>query len=393
MQRARIYLSRGAPDADAAAKALDLVLEYQPDSAEGHYLLEQVHRYRRNNELRQRELSEVLRLNANFLAARIELSQLLLGKDPKGALSTIDSAPEDQRQELALRIQRIWPLLDLNRVEEARTAIAALLSTGNSEVLLQNAVLHMRQNNFAASRATAEKALETNPADVRALELIMRCSVGDKRLQDGIEIVRRHAVQHTTISAVQMFLGRVELHAGNVGKARAAFEAAKAADPGTLDAVWSLIDLDIAERKLEDARRRIAPLIRGPNDIAATAKLGLIEQMAGNYKAASEHYRRVMQTNPREVAVLNNLAYILTEFLDNPTEALRYAQAAKELQPESAAVDDTLGWTYYKMGLYPSAVRHLELAVKREPSAARNEHLAMAQAKSGRRTNDRNPQP
>ena len=393
VQRARIYLSRGAPDADAAAKDLDLVLEYQPDSAEGHYLLAQVHRYRRNNELRQRELSEVLRLNANFLAARIELSQLLLGKDPKGALSTIDSAPEDQRQELALRIQRIWPLLDLNRVEEARTAIAALLSTGNSEVLLQNAVLHMRQNNFAASRAAAEKALETNPTDVRALELIMRCSVGDKRLQDGIEIVRRHAVQHTTISAVQMFLGRVELHAGNVGKARAAFEAAKAADPGTLDAVWSLIDLDIAERKLEDARRRIAPLIRGPNDIAATAKLGLIEQMAGNYKAASEHYRRVMQTNPREVAVLNNLAYILTEFLDNPTEALRYAQAAKELQPESAAVDDTLGWTYYKMGLYPSAVRHLELAVKREPSAARNEHLAMAQAKSGRRTNDRNPQP
>jgi tetratricopeptide (TPR) repeat protein len=389
VQRARIYLFRGAPD--PAAKDLDLVLEYQPDSAEGHYLLAQVHRYRGNNELRQRELSEALRLNPNHSPARIELSQLLLGKDPKGALSIVDSAPEDQKQELALRIQRIWPLLDLNRVEEARTAIAALLSTGTSEVMLQNAVLHMRQNNFAASRAIAENVLLTNPADVRALELIMRCSVGDKRLDDGIEIVRRHAGQHTTLSAVQMFLGRVELHAGNVGKARAAFETAKAADPSALDAVWSLTDLDIAERKLDDARRRITPLVGSSNDIAATAKLGIIEQLSGNYKAASEHYRKVLQTKPREVAVLNNLAYILTEFLDNPTEALRYAQTAKELQPESAAVDDTLGWTYYKMGLYPSAVRHLELAVKREPSPTRSEHLAMAQAKSGRRTNGRTP--
>jgi hypothetical protein len=38
------------------------------------------------------------------------------------------------------------------------------------------------------------------------------------------------------------------------------------------------------------------------------------------------------------------------------------------------------------MGLYPSAVRHLEMAVKREPNTARNAHLTMANAKNGDRT-------
>src|SRR4030095_5214690 len=130
VQRARVYLSRGTPD--IAENDLRLVLQYQPDSAEAHYLIAQVHYHRRNVELQQRELSEALRLDPRYSAARFELSRLLIRKDPKGALSIIDSAPEDQQHVLASRIQRIWPLLELKRLDEERTAIDALLGTGNS---------------------------------------------------------------------------------------------------------------------------------------------------------------------------------------------------------------------------------------------------------------------
>lgn len=362
-----------------------MALQYQPESAEAHYLIAQVHGYQKRDRLQQQELAEAIRLEPRYTTARVALSRLLTSKDPKGALDVADSAPEPQRQELALRIQRIWPLLELNRVEEAREGITALSSTGNSEVLLQDAVLRMRQRDCAAARASAQKALAANPAEVRALELILRCSAGEQRPGDGLEIVRRHASQNGAIAAVQMFLGRAEMQAGNRVQARTAFKAARAASAGAPDADLALIDLDIAERKLDDARRRVSLLPGGSGDAAASAKLGLIEQVAGNYRAASEHYRKVLQTNPREVFVLNSLAYILAEFIGNPAEALPYAQAAKELAPENAAVDDTLGWTYYKMGLYPKAVRHLELAVERGASARRHAHLAMAYARSGNR--------
>lgn len=381
LQRARIHLSRFRPD--AAHSDLQMVLEHQRDSPEAHYLIAQVHRLQNMGNLQQQELTEVLRLSPRYLAARLELVRLLTGKDPKGALVILDSAPSEQRQESALRVQRIWPLIELNRIEEAQNAISNLIGLENPEVLLQDAVMRLRRKDFAGSQASAQKALTKNPADVRALELILRSYVGEKRSADGMVLIRHHASQNRSIAPVQLFLGRVEIQAGNISLARAAFEAAKQAAPESQEADWSLIDLDLAERKLDDARHRVTLLLGGPNKAAATAKLGLIEQTAGNYLAASEHYKKVLESNPRALVPLNSLAYILTEFLNKPAEALRYAQAAKEIAPDNAGVDDTLGWTYYRMGLYPGAVRHLELAVKREPTARRHAHLAMAYAKNG----------
>jgi uncharacterized protein HemY len=46
-------------------------------------------------------------------------------------------------------------------------------------------------------------------------------------------------------------------------------------------------------------------------------------------------------------------------------------------------VEDTLGWVYYRKGLYSSAVPHLEAAVAKAPSARRKYHLAMAYLKVG----------
>jgi tetratricopeptide (TPR) repeat protein len=244
-------------------------------------------------------------------------------------------------------------------------------------------VLRLLQNDFAAAEDRAEKALAANPADVRALEVLMRCGADEKRLARALDAVRRHATQNKRLVSVQLFLGRVELQAGNVREARAAFEAAKGASPAALEADWSLIDLDIAERNFEAARRRIAPLLHGGSEFPARTRLALAEQTAGNHQAASEQYRKLLQMKPFDAGVLNNLAYILTEFLGKPAEALRYAQTAKEIEPENAAVDDTIGWTYYRMGRYAEAVRQLEVAVKRDPTARRHAHLAMAYARFG----------
>jgi thioredoxin-like negative regulator of GroEL len=177
VQRAQIWLLRG--NADAAEKDLNVALEYRRESAEAHYLMAQVHRNRQNEQLQVVELTEALRLNPGYSAARLELSRSLIGRNPQKALDALDAAPEDQRQNSDLRVQRIWPLLELNRFEEARAAIGLLRSPENSEVLLQDAVLHMRQRNFTTGRELAQKALVANQADVRAHELIMRCAGGE----------------------------------------------------------------------------------------------------------------------------------------------------------------------------------------------------------------------
>jgi Tfp pilus assembly protein PilF len=64
-------------------------------------------------------------------------------------------------------------------------------------------------------------------------------------------------------------------------------------------------------------------------------------------------------------------------------EALKFAQKAAEIAPDTAAVQDTLGWVYYRKGIYSAAVGYLKKAVAKEPTPRRQFHLAMSYLKSG----------
>jgi uncharacterized protein HemY len=82
---------------------------------------------------------------------------------------------------------------------------------------------------------------------------------------------------------------------------------------------------------------------------------------------------------------MNNLAFRLTEEGKELDEALKLAQQVKEQVPDDPAVEDTIGWIFYKKGLYSIAVGHLENAVAKQRTARRSYHLAMAYSQSGRR--------
>jgi len=128
---------------------------------------------------------------------------------------------------------------------------------------------------------------------------------------------------------------------------------------------------------------------RKAGTVAAHKLLAELDAKAGNQDAAIEHYRRVLEIDPRNAGSLNNLAYLLAEKTGQTDEALKYAEQAKEIAPASSEVDDTLGWVYYRKGNYPTAVKYLETATAnssaavRKYQAVRKYHLAMAYVKAG----------
>jgi Flp pilus assembly protein TadD len=59
---------------------------------------------------------------------------------------------------------------------------------------------------------------------------------------------------------------------------------------------------------------------------------------------------------------------------------------ASEANPHSGAMVDSLGWAYYRLGDYKTAVEKLELAVELEPADPEiNNHLGDAYWRVGRR--------
>ena len=81
---------------------------------------------------------------------------------------------------------------------------------------------------------------------------------------------------------------------------------------------------------------------------------------------------------------LRNLAYILAEANRDLNDALKFARVAKEQLPEDANIMDTLGWVYYRRGLYDSAIAEFKSSLAKTPgNAAVIYHLGMAYAKKG----------
>lgn len=219
---------------------------------------------------------------------------------------------------------------------------------------------------------------------MRALELILSSYVAQKQGAAGIRRVRDYAAGRPASPAVLRFLGELLLATGNRTEARAQFERLKMFNPAAADLY--LAQIDMAEGKLGPARQTLTALVSGnPRNLDARLALGALEENAQNYAAAIGDYRKALEIDSRNVAALNNLAFLLSEHAGQPAEALKYAQQAKEIAPESPAVDDTLGWLYYRNGIYVSAVKHLENAVAHQGTARRKYHLAMAYVAAGDR--------
>ncbi|MBI1791140.1 MAG: tetratricopeptide repeat protein [Acidobacteria bacterium] len=385
-QRARIYLA--TQRIEEAKKDAAQILALKPESAMGHYLLAKVHQNRGAAPAYKQELSEALRLSPALLAARIELSQYFRAtRAPKTARDLMDKMPEGQKPAAAALAERNWVLLDLGNDAETRQAIDQALKMGRlPEFLLQDAALKIRQKNFVAAQASLEESLKQNPVNLRALELLGGTYAAQKQIPQAVRKVREYVALNPKSAVMQQFLGGWLVRTGDTKGAREAFLAAKTLDPKFIQADLALAQLDVGEGKRADARKSLNQLLTAnPASTGSRLLLAMVEELDGNRAVAIDYYRKVIAAEPNNILAVNNLAYLLADFANQPDEALRLAQQAKEAAPESSAIDDTIGWAYYQKGIYQSAVTHLESAVNRGSSAVKNYHLAMAHYKMGNR--------
>ncbi len=365
------------------------MVSLKPDSADVHYALGLLYRARGATARYREELSNALQIDPNAVRIRLALAQGLLADGGKSgataALDLLNSTPSFQKDLTSVIVKRNWALWYLKNFAEMRKEIDRGLSRDRSpDLLLQDAIWKLQAGDLSGGRVALEEALKIDSTDLNALSLLNQTFVAQKQSGTALKMVQEYAARQPKSAPMQEFLGTVLLANGDRAGARAAFVAAKAADPHYAQADLSLAQLDASERNWDGAQTKLKALVASDaGNSTALLWLGDVEAVRGDLPAALDHYRKVAESDPQNARALNNLAFVLVVYAKQPDEALKYAQKAVQLAPDNADYADTLGWVLYSKGLYAQAITYLERAASKNGNAAWKYHLAMAYAKAG----------
>jgi tetratricopeptide (TPR) repeat protein len=383
LQRGELLMAaQKYPDAEAN---LNQVLHLKPDSPEVHYALAKLYQATGREKLQQQELNETLRLNPFLLPVRREAAKALIEQSKaSAALDLLNGAPSSQRNVVSVVEQRIWALLAMGQVSEARKWVELGLATLRTpDLVLQDAFLKLSDRRYVEARQYAHEVLAKNPDDVRALRFLVHSYVVQNDVPAAVKEVRVYAAEHPESTGVQFFLGQLLMETGDRAGAQQVISALKAKHPEFTPSDLSLAQINLLQANWKDARQELTALLsnRG-EDATARQWLGMLEITQGDQTAAIGDFRKVLESEPNNAIALNNLAFLLAEN-GKAEEALKYAEKAVELSPNRFEFEDTLGWVLYRKGLYAAAVLHLQSAVSKGGGAREQYHLAAAYFRKG----------
>ncbi len=142
------------------------------------------------------------------------------------------------------------------------------------------------------------------------------------------------------------------------------------------------IQLLQAAGKSSDADKIAAKWLQeSPKDPVVRFHLGNVSAQNKDYKNAVVRYREVIALQPDNLAVLNNMAWLLNEMQD--PGALEFAEKAYAIAPDNADVQDTFGWLLVNRGDLKRGIEILTRAVAAKPNAIEPRlHLAKGLIKS-----------
>lgn len=112
---------------------------------------------------------------------------------------------------------------------------------------------------------------------------------------------------------------------------------------------------------------------------------GISYERTDQWEKAEADFLRVLEIEPENADALNYLGYTWVDRGENLKRAFDMIRKAVELEPDSGAIIDSLGWAHYKLGEYKEAKVQLEKAVELSPSSATIiDHLGDVYWKLGR---------
>ena len=378
-------------EALARAKA---AVAADPQSAAAHFALATVQDRRREYADATKSYGEVLRLNPRAVAAQVQLSRLgLRTGDTASALRFAEEARQAEPTSVDARLAVARTLVITGNLTRAATEIAQLLeqAPNNAGVHAVNGMYQARTKQMPAARQAYQRALELSPGFFEALSGLTYLDLSARNSAQAIARLEAEITRQPTSGALFVLLAQAHRVAGDAANEEQALRRAVAVDPRLTEAYGLLAQFYLRHKRIDEARAEFEGIAkRDPSAAMARTMVGMLLDQQGQREEAKKVYAAAVTGSANAPIAANNLAFIYAEQGINLDEALQLATAAKQRLPNDANVDDTIGWIYYKKGLFDLAIKPFEESLKKRPDSPEVLfHLGLTHAQLGQKAKAR----
>lgn len=352
-----------------AIDALQKALQDAPDSAVAHYQLGVAFSQQHDVTRAASEWREAVRLKPDLIEAQRALADLAINRGDAAAVSQIADQVIAARPDLpdgflfkgAADIAR-QKYEDAERDAEA----ASQRAPENPAPYLQFGQIQLAQKHFAQAEKFYRQALDRDPASSEGMSGLMNTFIAEKQPEKAVAAVNDQIKRVPDNSNFYDLLGTALFNGKkDLPGAEAALRKAIELDKNNVDALEKLGKVLIEEGSLDQA---IALYQQAAKDNPTAARFyilaGELYESKQNWDQAKSLYEQALKVSPDNALACNNLAYVMLERGGNIDVAMGMAQTARRSMPDWPNAADTLGWAYYRKGIFQSAISQFQEALK-----------------------------
>ncbi|MDN6298485.1 MAG: tetratricopeptide repeat protein [Halomonas sp.] len=295
----------------------------------------------------------------------------------KAAREGLDRAPDDARFALLLTQAEVR----LGHLDAAEAQTNALLErhAGGRELRLALARLYLEEDQPGAAKRLLHPLASRDDISAMGYYLLGAADRGTGDVDSALLYYRQVEGSDEFIPARAAAAGML-IDAGRLNDARAFLQAERMRFEEHFNELV-MLEVELLDElgKTADASALLTrELARTPDDTALLYMRAMRAWRAGDTPGMEQDLQRVLKQEPDNVMALNALGYTLADeqVSGRLDDARLLIERAHELEPDNPAVQDSLGWVYFRLGRTQDALAPLERAYANMPDQEVTAHLA-----------------
>jgi len=368
---------------EAAIADARTVLKSNPDSEDALMIKANAEIQLREIELAQVTLERILEVNPQNIAAVKDLARVKISQNNiVGSIKILENARHNFKDDKQVQVMLIDLYGKSKSWEKAEVIATALLDDPKFKEIghYKLAQLYVGQDKFKQASQEFLKILEIKPLAMNAIKGAVNSYLALGQLKDAEKLLDSKILVNKENPILLTLRANLYLHQQQGKKAEQIFKKIVILKPKIDTSYSNLASFYLQSKQLDKA---IVSYKQGllviPDSKKILMQLGVLNTIKGDSKHAIEAYEKLLELEPNNLLVVNNLSALLSDSEDTKLveKALTIVQTLKG--SESPFFLDTYGWVLFRNKQINEAVDILEMAVlKKSGVPEMHYHLGMA---------------